>query len=83
MASETRLRYANPSLVPSPPRSFSMHERERSALKKIKEAGDEAMPSLVLKARHLQVALAPLQRLGLPEQAMGWLHLRFGICGGR
>ena len=36
------------------------------------------LPPLVLKARHLKW-LCLLLGLGLPEQAMGWFSLRFGI----
>ena len=37
------------------------------------------LPPLVLKARHLGKWLCLLLGLGLPEQAIGWLPLRFGI----
>ena len=41
------------------------------------------LPPLVLKARDLSGSACLLLGLGFPEQAMGWLPLRFGIGSGR
>ena len=37
------------------------------------------LPPLILKARHLSGSTFCILGLGLPEQAMGWLPLRFSF----